>query len=250
MTSKKVKKTRADELLVKNDICEDLTTAKKLIMTGKVRIGADRVIKNGAELVPVNTIFNVEQTCPYVSRGAFKLKPMLEKHLSDLTGKNGFDVGASTGGFTDLMLQSGAVKVYTVDSGKGQLHGKLRNDPRVICHEQTNARSLAADFLPEQIDLITMDVSFISVTKILPAVNQFLCSGGLAFILVKPQFEAARNEVEKGGVVRDEGIRQKCVDKVNGFAQRELSWELVETAPCPIKGPKGNQEFMCVFRKS
>ncbi len=249
MAKTKVKKIRVDELLVRNELVADVAEARLKIMAGEVRIGSDHVIRNSADKFPEDTIFNIELGCPYVSRGAFKLKPALENFGGELSGKVALDVGASTGGFTDLMLQSGVERVYTVDSGRGQLHGKLRNDSRVMCHEQVNARSLPDDFLPEPVDIITMDVSFISVKKILPCVNRFLKSGGRAYILVKPQFEAAREEVETGGVVRDESVRQRCVAEVVEFVRNELNWQLLDASPCEIKGPKGNQEFLCVFSK-
>lgn len=240
---------RADALLLEREMVPDLATARNLMLAGKVRIGNDHVIKNGAEMLSEDADINVVQDSPYVSRGAYKLKPALDKHLPLLQGAIAMDVGASTGGFTDLMLQNGAATVYTVDSGRGQLHAKLRNDPRVKCHEQTNARTLPDDFITGQVDLLTMDVSFISVTAILPSVNRFLRPGGYAFILVKPQFEAEREEVGQGGVVRDETVRQKCIDKVTSAAVNRLQWQLLETKPCEIKGPKGNQEYMCVFQK-
>lgn len=245
----KIKKVRVDELLIRLELAADLNEARLLIMSGAVRVGTDHLIRNSSELFPEDTLFNIETPCPYVSRGAYKLKPALERYFNDLNGMSALDVGASTGGFTDLMLQSGMHKVYTVDSGRGQLHGKLRDDARVVCHEQVNARSLPDDFLPEAVDIITMDVSFISVMKILPCVNRFLKTGGYAFILVKPQFEAERHEIAKGGVVRDEAVRLRCVDTVSAFAAAELGWAMQENLPCEIKGPKGNQEYMCVFRK-
>ncbi len=249
MAKTKIKKLRVDELLVKNQLVKDIAEARLRVMAGEVRIGSDHVVRNSSDKFPEDTAFNIEPRCPYVSRGAYKLKPALDKFGGRLSGKVALDVGASTGGFTDLMLQSGVERVYTVDSGRGQLHGKLRSDPRVICHEQVNARSLPNDFLPEPVDIITMDVSFISVKKILPCVNFFLKSEGQAFILVKPQFEAAREEVETGGVVRNENVRQRCVDEVIEFVKNELDWQLLDASPCEIKGPKGNQEFLCVFQK-
>jgi 23S rRNA (cytidine1920-2'-O)/16S rRNA (cytidine1409-2'-O)-methyltransferase len=244
----KKKSLRADMLLLKQGLCESREDAKKLILAGSVRIGSDRVIKKASETFPEDTVFNVEKPIPYVSRGAYKLIPALDKFLPEMNDMTALDVGASTGGFTDLMLQRGARKVYAVDSGRGQLHAKLRNDERVICHEKVNARHLESDFLPEKVDALTMDVSFISATKILPAVAQFLKKDAWAFILIKPQFEAERQDVGKGGVVRDESIREKCIQKVVEFAENNLSWKLMEILPSPIKGPKGNQEYIAVFK--
>ena len=250
MTKKKTKRDRADKLVVAQNLCQTIDEAKRHIMAGNIRIGADYVIKNASELVPVTTDLILNKPCPYVSRGAYKLIPAFDAHLSNLQKLVGLDVGASTGGFTDLMLQRGASKVYTIDVGRGQLHQKLRLDPRVVCHEQVNARNLSEDFIPEKVDLMTMDVSFISVKKVLPSVNVFLKKNGLAFILIKPQFEAQKHEIMQGGVVRDESIREKYIKEVLDFAAVTLNWENLEVIPSPIKGPKGNQEYLSIFRKT
>lgn len=200
-------------------------------------------------MLPPDTEIILDEADKFVSRGALKLIDALEKHLFDFSGLTAFDIGASTGGFTDLMLQKGVSKVYTVDSGTSQLHQKLRNDPRVIFRENTNARYLDENFLPEKVDIVTMDLSFISATKVLPSADKFLKPGGIAFILVKPQFEAERKDVGKGGVVKDENIIQGCISKVANFAEKELGWKKTDIMPSPLKGPKGNQEYFIVFRK-
>ncbi|HCE43598.1 MAG TPA: TlyA family rRNA (cytidine-2'-O)-methyltransferase [Lentisphaeria bacterium] len=243
-------KIRADILLAEQGLCESREQAKKLILAGKVRAGPDRVIQKASELFESKTVLIIEESCPYVSRGAYKLLPAVEKYLPDMKGLTCLDVGASTGGFTDLMIQRGAVKVYAVDVGTAQLHQKLRDDPRVISRESVNARYLDETFLPAQVDVMTMDISFISVMKVLPATNKLLKPGGWAFVLVKPQFEAGRKDVAKGGVVRDEKVRARCVEEIADFAEKELSYSVVEVIPSPILGPKGNQEFMAVFKKS
>ena len=243
-----VARKRADILLVESGQCESREMARRLIMAGQARVGADRVVSKPSETFPVDTTFSLTGVDSYVSRGAYKLLPALDAHLPDLTGMAALDVGASTGGFTDLMLRRGARKVYCVDSGRGQLHGKLRNDPRVVCFEKTNARHLSDDFLPELVDILTMDVSFISATLLLKPTAKFLKDGGWAFILVKPQFEAGREQVGSGGVVRSEAIRQATIDKVVSYAESEAGLRFVDTLPSPIKGPKGNQEFVTVFR--
>lgn len=242
------KRDRADILLVKGGYFESRSRAKLAIMEGRVRVGADHVIRNAAEKVTVDAVFDVEQPFPYVSRGALKLEPVLEKHLSDLTALTCLDVGASTGGFTDLMLQRGAKKVYAVDVGTAQLHYKLRQDPRVISLEQCNARALDSETIPEPVDVVTMDVSFISVTKILPAIASLVRSGSWAFILVKPQFEAERKEIGRGGVVRDDGVRMRVLDQVVSFAENSLGWTKVDAMESPIAGPKGNREIVAVFK--
>jgi 23S rRNA (cytidine1920-2'-O)/16S rRNA (cytidine1409-2'-O)-methyltransferase len=245
----KVKKNRIDALLVERDLCEGIDDAKKLIMAGKVRIGKDHLIQKASDKYPIDSDINVKQSNQYVSRGAYKLLPALDKYLPDLTGLISIDIGASTGGFTDLMLQRGVIKAYTVDSGRGQLHAKLRNDPRVECFEKTNARLLKDDFLDVKADVLVMDVSFISVTLLLIPTIAHLKKGSLAFILIKPQFEAKRSDVGQGGVVRDRDIHKKVIDKVVTFATNKVNLEKLDIIDSPITGPKGNQEYIAVLKK-
>ncbi len=240
---------RADLLLVRCGACTGREEAKRLILAGMVRVGPDRVVRKPSECFPLETQFDVEERSPYVSRGAFKLQPALRAHSPDLTGKVVLDIGASTGGFTDLALHAGARKVYAIDVGHGQLHQRLRSDPRVISMEGVNARYLQPTDLPEKASLLLMDVSFISVTLILPAVNVLLESDALGFVLVKPQFEASRGLVGKGGVVKDLTIQRECVEKVKSFCEKTLGWTTVEVIPSPLLGPKGNQEYVVVVRK-
>ena len=242
-------KKRVDILLTEKGICESREKAQRLILAGKVRIGSDHLIQKSSEKYPEDTIFNIEAAMQYVSRGAYKLLPALDKYLPDLTGLIAADIGASTGGFTDLMLQRGAEKIYCIDSGRGQLHGKLRSNPKVLCYEKTNARHLPPDFFEEKLDVMTMDVSFISVTLLLAPLTSSLKDGATAFILIKPQFEAEKSEVGKGGVVRDSQIHDKVIDKVVTFTEKNCKMRLLEVIPSPLKGPKGNQEFIAVFRK-
>ena len=242
-------KKRADILLLEKGLCESREQAKRLILAGKVRAGKDRVIQKSSEEFTDDTEFILEETIPYVSRGAYKLLPALEKYLPALDGMTALDIGASTGGFTDLMLQRGAMKVYAVDVGTAQLHQKLRENPKVVSIENVNARYLDGTHIPGMTDVLTMDVSFISATKILPSVNPFLKDGSFAFILVKPQFEAGRAEVGKGGVVKDEGVRMRCVDEIAKFAELQLNWKKMDVMASPLLGPKGNQEYILVFRK-
>lgn len=245
-----MKKLRVDDYLCNHGICADRDEALRLIMAGKVRRNPDSVIAKASELVPFDAALLVDSADSFASRGAGKLEPSLMKHLPDLTGLKAIDIGSSTGGFTDLMLRRNAEKVYAVDCGKGLLHAKLRNDPRVVCLEGTNARTLDRSIIPEEIDVMTMDVSFISTTKILPAADVIMAPGAWAFILVKPQFEADRKDVPPGGVVVDETVRAACVEKVKRFAVERLAWNFLEVSPSPVKGPKGNQEYIAVFRKS
>lgn len=243
-----VKKARADLLLVAQGLAESRTLAQRLIGAGQVRIGADRVVAKPNDLFPVDTEFRVETPCPYVSRGAFKLLAGLDAFPLKLTGLVVLDVGASTGGFTDLVLQRGARRVYAVDVGTGQLHWKLRQDPRVVCLERLNSRFLDASQVPELVDLLVADVSFISLRLALPMPAKRLRPGGRAYVLVKPQFEAGRAEANKGGgVVRDPAVRERCVREVAAFAESALGWRELGVVPSPITGPAGNQEYIAVF---
>ncbi len=242
-------KERADILLVKQGLVESRNQAQLAIREGRVRVGADHVVGNPSEKLLPDAELNIIQPCPFVSRGAYKLEPALEQFLPDLTGLTALDVGASTGGFTDLMLQRGAVKVYAVDCGYGQLHLKLREDERVICLERVNARYLTEEHVPELVNVFVTDVSFISLTKILPPAAARLKPDAWMFALIKPQFEAGREHLKKG-VVTDETIRRECVDRIVTFAVKELLWRHMATIPAPIKGPKGNQEFIAVFRNA
>ncbi len=244
-----MKKIRVDDWLCSHGICADREEALRMIMAGKVRYNPDMLVRKASESVPFDSALLVDTEDAFASRGARKLRPALERFLPDLTGLTAVDIGASTGGFTDVMLHNGAGRVYAVDVGKGLLHAKLRNDPRVVCLEGVNARTLDRSVVPEPVDLMTMDVSFISTTKILPAADVIMKSGAWAFVLVKPQFEADRKDVPPGGVVTDEAVRAACVKKVKDFARERLSWTFVDVMPSEIKGPKGNQEYVAVFRK-
>jgi 23S rRNA (cytidine1920-2'-O)/16S rRNA (cytidine1409-2'-O)-methyltransferase len=243
----KERKQRADVLLAERGLCESRSLAQKLILAGQVRVGSDHVVQKANEKLPENCELRIQQLYPYVSRGAEKLVPALDRFLPDLTGRVALDLGASTGGFTDLMLQRGAERVYAVDVGYGQLHQKLREHDRVISLERINARDLSSDLIPDPIDILTADVSFISLRKVLPSAAPLLKPGAWVFVLVKPQFEARREEVGKGGVVRDQSVRRRCVKEIAKFANSELGWERQGMIPSPITGPKGNQEFILVL---
>lgn len=242
-------KRRIDVLLVEKHLCESCEHARRQILAGLVRVGSDHVVRKGSELVKCDADIVVRKPYPYVSRGAEKLLPALDQFCPRLDELVALDVGASTGGFTDLMLQRGAARVYAVDVGRAQLHLKLREDPRVICLEKTNARNLSCEQIPEAVGVVTADVSFISLRKIIPALVPLARDGALFFLLIKPQFEAAREEVGRGGVVRDESVRERIVSEICAFAQNH---GLMERARCPspICGPKGNQEVIAVFAKA
>ena len=242
------KKFRVDELLVEKSLCETVEDARRYIIAGQVRAGNDFLVKKSSDMFDFDHPLFLDLPSPYVSRGAYKLKPALEEFSSDCAGKIALDLGSSTGGFTDLILQSGAQKVFCVDVGTGQLHYKLRKDDRVVVLEKTNARNLTEEQITELVDLVTSDVSFISVTKVLHSADRFMKQGALAFILVKPQFEVQRSQVGDG-VIRDESLRLQMVEKVKKFCQQELNWTTLKVFPSPLKGPKGNQEYVAVFKK-
>ena len=244
------KNCRADELLCARGHAVSREEAAILIMEGKVRVHKDDVVKNPSRILPLDSPLLVETGEEFVSRGAGKLKNSLERLTPDLTGKVCADIGASTGGFTHLMLTKNAAKVFAVDVGKGLLHWKLRQDERVVVLEGINGKSISSEITGEYVDILTMDVSFISTTKLLANADSILKEEGIAYILVKPQFEAPREKVPPGGVVTDETTRQEALQKVCSFVAENLPWELVEVTDSPLKGPKGNLEFVAVFRKN
>ncbi|SBV93291.1 putative rRNA methyltransferase YqxC [uncultured delta proteobacterium] len=247
------KKERADQLLCENGLADTREGAKRCIMAGLVFYetadGRTALVEKPGTKYPLDTVFQVKGRERFVSRGAYKLLTALEGFSLPVAGAVALDAGASTGGFTDCLLQHGAVRVYAVDVGHNQLHEKLRTDPRVVSMEKTNLRDAPVDLLPELVDIVTADVSFISLTLVLPGCVQFLKPGGYAAALIKPQFELGPDAAPKG-VVRDEALQLAAVEKVTSFAARELALELVGVLPAAVKGPKGNQEYMAVWRKS
>lgn len=247
-----MKKLRLDELLVARGLAESRAQAKALVMSGRVRRGTERLDKPGKEF-PTDTELSVEQPPRFVSRGGEKLSAALEQFALDLRGAHVLDVGASTGGFTDCVLQAGAADVVCVDVGRAQLHAKLRADPRVTNLEKVNARFLRADALPRpEYDAIVMDLSFISLKSVLPAVWPLLRAGGMLVALVKPQFEAGKAEVDKGrGVIRDRAVQEATLAEVRAFALRELAGAReVGAIDSPIAGADGNREFLLGLRKA
>ncbi len=240
-------KTRIDKLLVERGLSESRERAQALVMAGRVFVKGQRVDKAGAQVAEDEAAIEVKgDACPYVSRGGLKLAGVLAPLAIDPTGAVAADIGASTGGFTDVLLQHGATRVYAIDVGKGQLHQKLRTDPRVIVHEGINARFPLEEIVPEPVALAVMDLSFISLTKVLGAVEKVLARDGVIVAMVKPQFELSPREVGKGGVVRDDALRAKAVDSVVEFAK---SIALREDGRCdsPVAGPAGNREVFVKF---
>ncbi len=246
------KKERADSLAYAQGLAESRELAERLIMAGLVYMAEEgpgplqRVAKPG-QMLPVDMRLCVEGREPFVSRGAYKLLTALEYFSLDVTGFVVLDAGASTGGFTDCLLQRGAVRVYAVDVGTHQLHERLRADARVISREGVNLRFSPADLIPEPVDMVVADVSFISLTAVLPACMRWLKPGGLVAALIKPQFEVEPGGAPKG-VVRDPELRDGAVRKVVEFARLELGLDLMGVVPSAVKGPKGNQEYMAVWR--
>ena len=245
------KKERADQILFAQGLAESREQAKRLIMAGQVFVvsgdSSVRVDKPGQQLFP-DVCLEVAGRERFVSRGAYKLLTALEHFSLDVSGLIALDAGASTGGFTDCLLQHGAAKVYAVDVGKHQLHERLRADARVVSLEGVNLRTAPADLIPEIVDLVVADVSFISLTLILEPCMRWLKPGGLVAALIKPQFEVGPGGTDKG-VVRNEALRQQAVDKVLDFARDALGLSLTGIVPSAVKGPKGNQEYMAVWRK-
>ena len=216
-------------------------------MAGVVTIGT-RIAAKPSELLDEQAAITLKPTRKYVGRGALKLEAALEHFNIDVRGKRALDIGASTGGFTDCMLQRGAEKVYAVDVGHGQLDWRLRNDPRVIVLEKINARSLSHEHIPEPVDICVIDVSFISLTLILPNAFDLITSTGVILALIKPQFELQRSEVGKGGIVRDQDLHQKAQDKIVAFVT-QLGHVVTGIVPSVVKGADGNQEFFVCMQK-
>jgi 23S rRNA (cytidine1920-2'-O)/16S rRNA (cytidine1409-2'-O)-methyltransferase len=242
-----VARTRLDRLLVLRGLAPTREKAQAMILAGSVSVAGRRADKAGAPVEETAEVTVTGPPHPYVSRGGVKLEAALDRFRIDPSGLVCLDVGASTGGFTDCLLQRGAAKVYAVDVGYGQLDAKLRGDPRVILRERVNARSLSRQDVPEPIGLAAIDVSFISTRLVLPAVLPLVVSGGFVVVLVKPQFEAGRAEVGKGGIVRSEEIRRRVVSEIGEFGCG-LRLEPIGAIPSPIRGAHGNEEFLLAFR--
>ncbi len=242
-------KVRADVLLTQRDLAPSRARAQALILGGKVFTGDRRVEKSGETLDPEAPLEVREPDHPYVSRGGVKLAGALDAFGYDPTGKTVADFGASTGGFTDCLLQHGATKLFAIDVGYGQLHNKLRQDPRVVVMERTNARHLKRGALPEEVDLVVIDASFIGLEKLLPAARAILSVDGEVVALVKPQFQVGQDKVGKGGVVRDPELRREATATVAADAEG-LGFALIAQEDCVITGPKGNQETFIWLRRS
>lgn len=241
---------RIDKLLVERGLADSRTKAQAMVMAGVVLVDDQRVEKPSHQF-DTNSSIRIkggdDPTSRYVGRGGLKLEAALREFQLDVSGLTCLDVGASTGGFTDCLLQNGAQKVIAIDVGHNQIDWRLRNDPRVEVREGVNARYLTPEDFPHKFDLVVMDVSFISVTKVLPAIVLLLAAGGSIVTLIKPQFEVGRGEVGGGGIVRDEGKRLRVVEEVNNAA-RTLGLEVVKTIESPITGAEGNVEFLALYK--
>ena len=242
-------KKRLDVLLVEKGFAASREKAKAIIMSGIVFVDGQREDKAGSVFDEEKEIVIKGKTLKYVSRGGLKLEKAMKNFDISLEGKVCMDVGASTGGFTDCMLQNGAVKVYSVDVGHGQLDWKLRNDERVVCMERTNMRYMTREDIEEPAAFVSIDVSFISLTKILPAVYQVLEDDGQVVALIKPQFEAGREKVGKKGVVRDRKVHKEVIEKICEFASTH-GFRLLHLDYSPIKGPEGNIEYLLHMQKT
>ncbi|MGE9270132.1 MAG: TlyA family RNA methyltransferase [Verrucomicrobiales bacterium] len=237
------KKERVDVLLVARGLCETREQAKRLVLAGEVRT-QDRVIDKPSAKVAEDAFLEVKEKPKFVGRGGLKLEGALAAFGIAAEGRVCLDIGASTGGFTDCLLQQGAARVHAVDVGTNQLAWKIRSDPRVVVKEKFNARHLVEADLGERVSLIVIDVSFISLTKILPAAFGVLEDGGFVLPLIKPQFELQKDDIGKGGIVRDAALHDRAVEKIRQFVREDLGREWLEVIDSPIKGTDGNREFL------
>lgn len=240
-------KQRLDVLVAQHGLCDSREQAQRLILAGEVSVKGQVITKPGTKVDDTLPI-TVKNKPRYVSRGGLKLEGALKAFPVKAEGKICLDIGSSTGGFTDCLLQNGALRVHAVDVGTNQLVWKLRNDPRVIVKEQFNARYMTPADLGEKVQLIVSDVSFISLTKILPAAYDCLEEGGDLLVLIKPQFELQPEDIGPGGIVRDPDLHQRAVDKIHDFVVNELHREWCGVADSPITGMEGNKEFLAWLR--
>lgn len=243
-----MKKIRLDQLVFDLGLCESRERAKTTIMSGLVFVNGQRADKPGMQVAADAKVEVKGEALPYVSRGGFKLEKALNVFPIDPEGKTCMDCGASTGGFTDVLLKNGAKKVYSVDVGYGQLAWSLRNDGRVVNLERTNIRYITNEDIPEEIEIAVMDLSFISVKLVLPAVCALLKDGAELMCLIKPQFEAGKDEVGKKGVVRDKTVHMSVINSVLSFAP-SVGMTVMGLDFSPIKGPEGNREYLCYMKK-
>jgi len=242
-------KRRADQLLVERGLADTRAKAQALILAGLVSTAGRRVDKPGTALAEETPLAVAGPDHPWVSRGGVKLAAALDHFAISVAGMAALDIGASTGGFTDVLLARGAARVHAVDVGHGQLAWKLRQDPRVVVHERVNARYLSAAEIPEPIDLITCDASFIGLATLLPAPLALAAERAALVALIKPQFEAGPKDVGKGGVVRDPAVHQAVCERIAAWVGAQPGWSVVGITESPIQGPAGNREFLLYARR-
>ena len=242
-------KRRADQLLVDQGLAESRAKAQALILAGLVSAAGRRIDKPGTALAEDTALALAGRDHPWVSRGGLKLAHAIEHFRIEVAGAAALDVGASTGGFTDVLLANGAARVHAVDVGRGQLAWKLRQDPRIVVHEGVNARYLSRAEIPEPVDLVVCDASFIGLETVLPAPLALAAERAALVALIKPQFEAGPGEVGKGGVVRDPALHQRVCERIAGWVAAQPGWHVVGIAESPIQGPAGNREFLLHARR-
>lgn len=240
----KAVKVRLDQILVDRGLVESKSRGQSLIMAGKVYVGDQKVDKPGTKIAEDKPVEVRGQDHPWVSRGGLKLVKGLDAFDIPVEGRTAVDVGASTGGFTDVLLSRGAAKVYAVDVGYGQFAHKLRVDERVVVMERTNARHLTAELIPDPIDMVVCDASFIGLRTVLPAALSLVRAGGHLVALIKPQFEVGKERVGKGGVVRDPALHAEVCQTVRDWVESLPGWTVLGIAESPITGPEGNVEFL------
>lgn len=240
---------RVDQLLVDRGLVESRARAQALILAGLVYSGDRRVEKPGTAVAEDYPLILKGQSHPWVSRGGLKLAHAIETFALDPAGRIAIDVGASTGGFTDVLLTHGAARVYAVDVGHGQLAWKLRTDPRVVVMERTNARHLSVTDIPEPVDMVVCDASFIGLETVLPAALELTRPGAALAALIKPQFEVGKGRVGKGGVVRDPDLHREVCGRIKDWLSSRPGWRVEGIAESPIQGPEGNREFLIVGRR-
>jgi 23S rRNA (cytidine1920-2'-O)/16S rRNA (cytidine1409-2'-O)-methyltransferase len=241
------KKARIDQTLIERGFFESRERAQRAIMAGEVRVGEQPITKP-ATMIDIDALISVAEPPQFVSRGATKLSGALDFFKIDARDRVALDIGASTGGFTDCLLQRGATKVFAIDVGRGQLAWKIRNDPRVVVLEKVNARFLSNEQIPQFVDVCVIDVSFISLTLILPRAFELITPDGVILALIKPQFELQRKDVGRGGIVREPALHEKAQQKIVNFV-KEADYRVMGLVPSAITGTDGNQEFFICIRK-
>ncbi len=243
-------KVRLDQLLVERGLAESRARAQALVLAGQVFSGEQRLDKPGQGVAADLALVVRGAASPYVSRGGIKLAHGLDHFRVDPAGMVALDLGASTGGFSDVLRQRGAARIYAVDVGHGHLDWRLRNDPKIVVLERTNARYLNRDLIPEPVGLVVCDASFISLRLVLPAALELTCAGAWLVALIKPQFEVGKGQVGKGGVVRDPALHAQVCADIARWLTEEPGWHVLGTTESPITGPKGNREFLIAARRS